>query len=47
MDSDGNPLPAETLTYGHVSSVAYSSGGLRINLGLAGEHSLLDIRKIM
>lgn len=46
-DADGKTLPAEALTYGEVSSVAYSSSGLRIDLGLAGEHSLLDIRKIM
>ena len=47
MDADGNAIPAEALTYGQVSSVAYSSTGLRINLGLAGDHSLLDVRKIM
>lgn len=47
MDANGNAVPAEALTYGQVSSVAYSSSGLRINLGLAGDHSLLDIRKIM
>lgn len=47
MDADGKSLPAEALTYGEVSSVAYSSSGLRIDLGLAGDHSLLDIRKIM
>lgn len=47
MDADGKSVPAEALTYGEVSSVAYSSSGLRIDLGLAGDHSLLDIRKIM
>ena len=47
MDADGKTLPVEPLTYGQVSSVAYSSSGLRIDLGLAGEHSLLDVRKIM
>lgn len=47
MDGDGNAVPAEALTYGQVSSVAYSSMGLRINLGLAGDYSLLDVRKIM
>lgn len=47
MDSEGAAVPAEPLTYGQVSSVAYSSTGLRINLGLAGDYSLLDVRKIM
>lgn len=47
MDSEGKAVPAEALTYGQVSSVAYSSSGLRINLGLAGDYSLLDVRKIM
>lgn len=46
-DADGKAVPAEPLTFGQVSSVAYSSTGLRINLGLAGDYSLLDIRKIM
>lgn len=47
IDADGQAVPADALTYGQVSSVAYSSSGLRINLGLAGDHSLLDVRKIM
>lgn len=47
MDADGKSLPAEALTYGQVNSVAYSSYGLRIDLGLAGDYSLLDVRKIM
>lgn len=47
MDAEGKPIPAEALTYGQVSSVDYASNGLRINLGLAGDHSLLDVRKIM
>jgi flagellar basal-body rod modification protein FlgD len=47
MDADGNPVAAEALTYGKVASVAYSSNGLRMDLGLAGNYSLLDIRKIM
>lgn len=46
-DADGKPVPVEPLTYGRVSSVDYSSSGLRINLGLAGDCSLLDVRKIM
>lgn len=47
MDADANPVSVEALTYGKVSSVAYSSNGLRMDLGLAGTYSLLDIRKIM
>lgn len=47
MDAEGKALPVEALTYGQVSSVAYSSSGLRIDLGLAGDYSLLDVRKIM
>lgn len=47
LDADGQPVAAEALTHGTVSSVAYSSQGLRIDMGLAGSYSLLDIRKIM
>lgn len=47
LDDSGQPVAAEALTHGKVSSVAYSSNGLRIDMGLAGNYSLLDIRKIM
>ncbi|MFC3338447.1 flagellar hook capping FlgD N-terminal domain-containing protein [Paracandidimonas soli] len=47
LDADDKPVSASALTYGKVSSVAYSSSGLRVDMGLAGSHSLLDIRKIM
>lgn len=47
LDDSGQPVVAEALTHGTVSSVAYSSNGLRIDMGLAGNYSLLDIRKIM
>lgn len=47
LDGNGQPVAAEALTHGTVSSVAYTSGGLRIDMGLAGSYSLLDIRKIM
>jgi len=40
-------VAAQALTYGKVSSVAYTSTGLRLELGLQGSCSLLDIRKIM
>ena len=46
-DAKGQPVPAEVLTSGTVSSVAYSSAGLKIELGLAGSYSLNDIRQIM
>ncbi len=46
-NEDGESVPAQALKYGEVSSVAYSSNGLMLDLGLAGEHQLLDIRKIM
>lgn len=45
--NDGEAVMAEPLSYGKVSSVAYTSSGLQLDLGLAGSHSLLDIRKIM
>ncbi|WP_420375035.1 flagellar hook capping FlgD N-terminal domain-containing protein [Pollutimonas sp. H1-120] len=46
-DEDGKEVAAGPLTYGKVASVAYSSNGLQLDLGLAGKVSLLDIRKIM
>ncbi len=45
--NDGEAVTAEALTYGKVGSVAYTSTGLKLDLGLAGSYSLLDIRKIM
>ncbi len=42
-----SPVAAEALRYGVVDSVAYTTKGLRLDLGLAGDYSLLDIRKIM
>ncbi len=54
LDNDGSPLAdgsytvtASPLTHGKVDSVAYTSSGLMLDLGLAGSFSLLDIRKIM
>ncbi|MER1966517.1 flagellar hook capping FlgD N-terminal domain-containing protein [Castellaniella sp. GW247-6E4] len=46
-DADGQPVTAQALTSGTVGSVAYTSEGLRLDLGLAGKISLLDIRQIM
>lgn len=47
FDGDGKLVYSEALTSGKVASVAYSAKGLQLDLGLAGNHSLLDIRKIM
>jgi flagellar basal-body rod modification protein FlgD len=47
VDAQGNPVSADALTYGTVSSVQYSSSGPKINLGLAGSASLSDIRQIL
>lgn len=46
-DADGNKVKAETLSYGQVNSVAYSTDGLRLDLGLAGQISILDVRKVL
>ncbi|HUH60891.1 MAG TPA: flagellar hook capping FlgD N-terminal domain-containing protein [Candidimonas sp.] len=46
-DANGAAVSADALTYGKVGSVAYTSQGLTIDLGLAGQYSLLDLRKIM
>lgn len=46
-DADGESVAAQALSYGRVSSVSYASSGLQMDLGLAGVHSLYDIRKIM
>jgi len=47
LTAEKKAVPAQALTYGKVTSVAYASNGLRIDLGLQGSCSLLDIRKIM
>ena len=36
----------EPLTYGRVASVAYSAEGLKLDLGLAGQVGMLDVRKV-
>lgn len=46
-DANGTPVSADALTHGKVGSVAYTSNGLMLDLGLAGKYSLLDLRKIM
>jgi len=47
VDADGKQVGAEALTYGMVNSVAYSTEGLRLDLGLAGQASMLDVRKVI
>uniref|UniRef100_UPI00333FD3E9 flagellar hook capping FlgD N-terminal domain-containing protein n=1 Tax=Castellaniella defragrans TaxID=75697 RepID=UPI00333FD3E9 len=46
-DADGQAVSAQALTSGTVGSIAYTSEGLKLDLGLAGKVSLLDIRQIM
>jgi len=47
LSAEKQAVPAQALTYGKVSSVAYAANGLRLDMGLEGSCSLLDIRKIM
>ena len=46
-DADGKKVNAEVLSYGMVKSVAYSTDGLRLDLGLEGQTSMLDERKVI
>ncbi|CAB3724513.1 MULTISPECIES: flagellar hook capping FlgD N-terminal domain-containing protein [Achromobacter] len=46
-DGDGKKVNAEVLSYGQVKSVAYSTNGLRLDLGLEGQTSMLDVRKVI
>ncbi|NYT61972.1 flagellar hook assembly protein FlgD [Alcaligenaceae bacterium] len=46
-NAEGQPVSADALTHGKVGSVAYTSNGLVLDLGLSGKYSLLDLRKIM
>jgi len=47
FDAKDEPVPVTALTYGKVESVAYTSEGLRLEMGLAGSVSLLELRKVM
>lgn len=47
QDANGAKVTAQALTYGKVNSVAYSTEGLRLDLGLAGQISMMDVRKII
>ena len=46
-DANGAPVAANTLTHGVVNSIAYTTQGLRMDLGLAGNVPLTDLRKVM
>ncbi|MGB6242160.1 MAG: flagellar hook capping FlgD N-terminal domain-containing protein [Castellaniella sp.] len=46
-DANGKPVSAETLTSGHINSIAYTTEGLKLNLALGEKISLLDIRQVM
>lgn len=47
VDDSGANVAAGTLTYGRVNSVAYAADGMKLDLGLAGNIGLYDIRKIL
>lgn len=46
-NADGKPVSAETLTSGHINSIAYTTEGLKLNLAMGEKISLLDIRQVM
>lgn len=46
-DDKGQPVSVQALTSGHISSIAYTSEGLRLNLALGQKISLLDVRQVM
>jgi flagellar basal-body rod modification protein FlgD len=46
-DAKGQAVSADTLTSGYVSSVAYTTDGLKLNLALGDKISLLDVRQVM
>ena len=46
-DGDDKKVAAEVLKYGKVKSVAYSTNGLRLDMGLDGQTSMLDVRKVI
>lgn len=46
-DASGAPVAANSLSYGVVSSIAYTAEGLRMDLGLNGNVPLTDLRKVM
>jgi flagellar basal-body rod modification protein FlgD len=47
VDGNGATITADALTYGQVQNVAYTTNGVRLDLGLAGQFSMLDIRQVI
>ncbi len=47
VDANGAAVTAGTVTYGKVNGVSYAANGLQLDLGLAGNVSLFDIRKVL
>ncbi|ARP86949.1 flagellar hook capping FlgD N-terminal domain-containing protein [Bordetella genomosp. 9] len=46
-NADGSAVTAEALTYGQVGGISYTTQGVRLDLGLAGQVSMLDVRKVL
>ncbi|ALM83195.1 flagellar hook capping FlgD N-terminal domain-containing protein [Bordetella sp. N] len=46
-DSTGATVTAEALSSGTVQNVAYTTDGVRLDLGLLGQFSVLDIRQVL
>jgi flagellar basal-body rod modification protein FlgD len=47
VDGNGAAVTADALTYGQVQNVAYTTNGVRLDLGLTGQFSMLDIRQVI
>src|SRR5690554_5763368 len=47
VDQGEVEVPVGALSYAHVHGVAYAADGLQLDLGLAGNVGLFDIRKIL
>ncbi|MFC4274284.1 flagellar hook capping FlgD N-terminal domain-containing protein [Achromobacter aloeverae] len=46
-DSNGAAVTADALSSGTVQNVAYTTSGVRLDLGLLGQFSVLDIREVL
>lgn len=46
-DTNGNAVTADALTFGQVQSISFATTGVQLDLGTAGEVSMLDIRKVL
>jgi flagellar basal-body rod modification protein FlgD len=47
VDGNNAAITAEALTYGQVNNISYTADGVRLDLGLTGQFSMLDIRKVL